>query len=281
MKVILLLACPDRPGIAHGVYGLIRRQGGNVVDSDQHRDERENAFLMRVEWETKRKGLTEKGVLAGCARIAKLFKAEHQVVFPNRKRRIAVMVTKEAHCLVAIIQAQKLGEINGHIDLVIGNRADLEQTAEREQIPFRHIPIDPEGKPAAERQELELLRTRRIDLVVMARYMQVLSPHFLKHAPSVINIHHAFLPAFPGPSPYARAFDRGVKQIGATAHYATAVLDDGPIITQETTRVGHKDALDDFIRNGRKNECLALVEAVRLHCAGRVIVYGKKTVVFK
>jgi formyltetrahydrofolate deformylase len=263
------------------VSGWIFARGGNILHADQHRDMEAGVFFQRVEWVP----LGATGVAAREAEDFKVFAAslgmQVRVAISTQRPRIAVFVSKADHCFHDLVLRWKAGEYACDIVAVIGNHNDLADAARGYGLPFHHIPVTSADKPAAEARQLGLLRDVRAELVVLARYMQVLSAEFLEGlgAP-VINIHHSFLPAFAGGRPYQQAHARGVKLIGATAHYATRVLDEGPIIHQDVARVTHRHGVDDLVRRGRDLEKIVLAQAVRWHLESRVLVYGNKTVVF-
>lgn len=280
---ILLISAPDQKGlvakIADWVFGL----GGNILHADQHTDASVGLFLMRVEWELAGFDLPKEAIAPAFAPIAEIIQAQWQLHFSDTVRRLAIFVTKQDHCLYDLILRQRSEEYLATIPLVIGNHPDLEAVAHSFGINYHYLPITPDTKTIQEAQQLALLQQYQIDLVVLAKYMQVLSPGFLAKFSQVINIHHSFLPAFAGANPYHRAYERGVKIIGATAHYVTADLDEGPIIEQDVIRVSHRDAVADLIRKGRDLERVVLARAVRLHLENRVLVYGKsgvRTVIF-
>ncbi|HTR75024.1 MAG TPA: formyltetrahydrofolate deformylase [Solirubrobacterales bacterium] len=274
----MLLACPDRPGLIATVSGFLADAGLNIVDVDQH-STAAGRFFMRMVFDspaaTERAGLEERFV----REIATLFEIEHSFSESTRGKRVAVMVSREDHCLSDLLWRWRNGHLGGEIAVVISNHEDLRGEVEAVGLPFHHVAIDRETKDAAERRALELIGD--VDLLVLARYMQILSPAFLTGlAAPAINIHHSFLPAFVGADPYARAHERGVKLIGATAHYVTAELDAGPIIDQDVVRVGHADEVPDLVRIGRDVERLVLARAVTAHLEDRVLLDGERTVVF-
>jgi formyltetrahydrofolate deformylase len=275
----LLLSCPDRPGIVARVAGFLADAGRNIIDADQHSTDRGRLF-MRLVFEAappeERDGLY--GRFA--AKVAEPLSMEHRFAEAGRLPRVAVMASREDHCLLDLLWRFRSDELSGEPALVISNHADHEDAVRSFGLPYHHIDVTPESKPDAERAALELLRGR-IDLLVLARYMQILSGEFLQSLGCpAINIHHSFLPAFAGAHPYDRAWERGVKLIGATAHYVTEDLDAGPIIEQDTARVSHRDEVGDLARIGRDLERLVLARAVRAHLEDRVLVDGERTVVF-
>jgi formyltetrahydrofolate deformylase len=278
---VLLIACPDQPGIVAAVTEHLFGLGGNILDLDQHVDREAGVFLMRVSWTSDRPGLNEQTFTTGFHPLAGRFGMTWELRDPQQRAQIALFVTKESHCLFDLLARHQTGEWWADIPLIISNRDDLRGVAETFGIPFHLFPITADTKAAQEQAEIELLRAFNIDTVVLARYMQILSPDFLRAFPRrVLNIHHSFLPAFPGARPYHAAFARGVKIIGATCHYATADLDEGPIIEQDVIRVSHRDDVEDFVRKGKDAEKIVLARALTAHLEHRVIVYGNKTVVF-
>lgn len=280
-SVVLLIQCKDRKGIVARVSGFIHDFGGNILDSDHHTDEETNDFLMRMECSTEGLQIAPDQISEAFAPIAKVFEMRYEVHQTSRRTRVGMMVSKQDHCLADLLQRHRRDELRIDIPLIISNHDTCANWAELFKIPFAVCPVTKETKPEQERHVVSLLREQRIDLVVMARYMQILSAEFLARVGCpVINIHHSFLPAFIGANPYRQAYERGVKIIGATAHYATQDLDEGPIIEQDVIRVGHRDTVDDLVRKGRDLEEIVLARAVRRHIERRVLVYGKKTVVF-
>jgi formyltetrahydrofolate deformylase len=274
----LLLACPDRPGLIATVSGFLAEAGLNIVDVDQH-STAAGRFFMRMAFDSPAAG--ERAGLEDRFRreIAEQFEMEHSFSDSTRTKRVAVMASREDHCLSDLLWRRRNGHLGGEIAVVVSNHEDLRAEVEAVGIPFHHVPVDPAARAEAERRALESIG--EVDLLVLARYMQILSPAFLAAlgAPA-INIHHSFLPAFVGADPYARAHERGVKLIGATAHYVTAELDAGPIIDQDVVRVGHQDEVPDLVRIGRDVERLVLARAVTAHLEDRVLLDGERTVVF-
>jgi formyltetrahydrofolate deformylase len=274
----LLLACPDRPGLIATVSGFLAEAGLNIVDVDQH-STAAGGFFMRMVFDSpptrERDALGERFV----REIATPFEMDHSFSESTHEKRVAVMVSREDHCLSDLLWRRRNGHLGGEIVCVISNHDDLRDEVEAVGLPFHHVPVERASKEEAERRALELIGA--VDLLVLARYMQILSPAFLTGvgAPA-INIHHSFLPAFVGADPYARAHERGVKLIGATAHYVTAELDAGPIIDQDVVRVGHEDEVPDLVRIGRDVERLVLARAVTAHLEDRVLLDGERTVVF-
>jgi formyltetrahydrofolate deformylase len=278
---ILLIDCPDRRGIVAAVADFLYRHHANILHADQHQDAERGLFLMRVEWDLAGFDLG----LDDCARhfapLAEQFQMRWRIERSDRPHRVALFVSKYDHCLVDLLYRHQSGELACDIPLVVSNHPDAQRWAEFYRVPVAHVPVEAGSKAEAERRQLALLEEHRVDLVVLARYMQVLSADFVARFPQgIINVHHSFLPAFSGARPYHRAFERGVKLIGATSHYATQDLDEGPIIEQDVVRVSHRDRLADLLEKGRDLEKLLLARAVRWHLDHRVLVYERKTVVF-
>ncbi|HMS85957.1 MAG TPA: formyltetrahydrofolate deformylase [Nitrospira sp.] len=280
-SIILLIRCKDRKGIVARVSGFIHDFGGNILDSDHHTDEDTNVFLMRMEFATDGLQMPPSDIPAAFDPIAKVYEM-HYEVYPSAQRpRVGFLVSKQDHCLADLLQRHRRDELHIDIPVIISNHDTCASWAELFNIPYVVYPVTKETKPQQEQQVLALLKEHHVELVVMARYMQILSAEFLTQVGCpVINIHHSFLPAFIGANPYRQAYDRGVKIIGATAHYATQDLDEGPIIEQDVIRVGHRDTVEDLVRKGRDLEEVVLARAVRRHIERRVLVYGRKTVVF-
>ncbi|MCB9838660.1 MAG: formyltetrahydrofolate deformylase [Phycisphaeraceae bacterium] len=276
----LLIDCPDRPGLIAEVTGVVGALGGNIIDADQHTDAESGRFFMRLAIE--RNGVDRPALESGVAMIAEQRAMRWRLDWRDSAPRIAVLVSRQGHCLADLLFRWRTGELDGEIALVIGNHDDHRALVESAEIPFHHLPVTPATKPQQEARIEELLDKHGIGCVVLARYMQILSEDFVaRWSERIINIHHSFLPAFAGARPYHRAFDRGVKIIGATSHYVTGDLDEGPIIAQATTSVGHRDTIDDLIRKGRDLERIVLADAVRAHLQDRILVSGNKTVVFE
>jgi len=275
----LLLSCPDRPGIVARVAGFLAAADRNIVDLDQH-STAEGRLLMRLVFEAA--PVAERAELYGrfAVEVGEPLRIEHRFAEAERRQRIAIMASREDHCLLDLLWRFRSGELPGEAKLVISNHPNHQSAVESFGLPFHHIPVEAGEEPAAEAQALRLLEGE-IDLLVLARYMRILSTEFLEQiAVPAINIHHSFLPAFAGADPYQRAWQRGVKLIGATAHYVTEELDAGPIIEQDVASVSHRDEVDDLVRIGRDLERLVLSRAVRAHLEDRVLVDGARTVVF-
>jgi len=277
----LLIDCPDSRGIVATVSEFLFRHDANILHADQHQDSERNLFFMRVEWDLAGFRMDLADFPAQFAAIAERFKMRWRFERSDQSLRVAVFVSKYDHCLVDLLYRHQSGELPCDIAMIVSNHPDARRWAEFYNIPFHHIPVENAHKTPAEKQQLELLADHKIDLIVLARYMQVLSPEFEKRYPQrIINVHHSFLPAFSGARPYHRAFERGVKLIGATSHYVTAELDEGPIIEQDVLRVSHRDGLDDLLQKGRDLEKVVLSRAVRWHIDHRILVYDRKTVIF-
>ncbi|MBW4569686.1 MAG: formyltetrahydrofolate deformylase [Tolypothrix carrinoi HA7290-LM1] len=277
----LLISCPDRRGLVAKIANFIYANGGNIIHADQHTDFAAGLFLTRIEWQLDGFNLPREFIAPAFKAIAQPLSAKWELHFSDTIPRIAIWVSKQDHCLFDLIWRQRAKELTSEISLIISNHPDLKVVAEKFNIDYHHIPITKDNKSEQEAKQLELLHQYKIDLVVLAKYMQVVSADFLAKFPQTINIHHSFLPAFVGANPYHRAFERGVKIIGATAHYATPDLDAGPIIEQDVVRVSHRDEVEDLIRKGKDLERVVLARAVRLHLQNRVLVYGNRTVVFE
>lgn len=279
---ILLIHCPDRRGIVSGVTGFILQYNGNILHLDQHVDFEQNTFFMRMEWTLDEFNLPTREAFAKAFEpVAREFGMTWQIHPSTETRRMALFVSKQPHCLYDILSRHESGEYRVEIPVIVSNHLDGQSIAERFEIPFYHFPITPENKRQQEQRQLELLKEQKIDFVVLARYMQILSPLLVGQYPQrIINIHHSFLPAFPGARPYHSAYARGVKIIGATSHYVTSELDAGPIIEQDIIRVSHKETIEDFIRRGRDLEKTVLARAIWLHLRHQILVYNNKTVLF-
>jgi formyltetrahydrofolate deformylase len=279
----LLVQCPDRPGIVAAVSTFLFQHGANIVQADQYSSERGSGrFFLRMEYQLAGLDASPDEVAGRFgAEVAPRFHMEWHVSYSARRQRMAVLVSNADHCLLELLWRWRRGELTVDIPLVISNHEALRESVEQFGLPYRYIPVTAETKVKQEREMLAVLR-EQADFVVMARYMQILSPAFIGEFPhGVINIHHSFLPAFAGADPYGQAFERGVKIIGATAHYATEDLDEGPIIEQDVVRVSHRDTRADLVRLGREVERSVLARAVQWHVEDRVLVDGRKTVVFR
>ena len=278
VTAVLLLSCRDQQGLVAAVSDLLYRNGGNIIHADQHTDLEESIFLQRVEWELSGFAIPRDEIAQAFEPIAQRFDMSWRLQFSDYVPRVALFVSKLPHCMYDLLGRWRMGEFQAEVPLVISNHTDLGPIAEGFGVAYQHFPITPENKAAQEERMLELLEGERIDLIVLARYMQILSESFVARYPNrVINIHHSFLPAFAGARPYHQAHERGVKIIGATAHYVTATLDQGPIIDQDVARVSHRDSVDDLVRKGRDLEKVVLARAVDLHLRNRIVVSGNKT----
>ncbi len=281
VTAVLLISCADQKGLVAAVSDFLYRNGGNIVHADQHTDREEGVFLQRVEWEIAGFAVGRDAMAEAFRPIAERFGMTWSLRFSDEMPRVAILVSKMHHCLFDLLARWRLGELRCEIPLIISNHDDARAIAEEFGIVFHHLPVTTATKAEQETQVSELLDAAQIDVTIMARYMQVLSDEFISRRPNrIINIHHSFLPAFAGARPYHQAHERGVKIIGATAHYATAELDQGPIIDQGVAPVSHRDSVDDLVRKGRDLEKVVLARAVDLHLRHRVLVYGNKTVVF-
>ncbi|NJN74949.1 MAG: formyltetrahydrofolate deformylase [Synechococcaceae cyanobacterium RL_1_2] len=281
LTAILLINCPDRVGLVSRISHFIFERGGNILDMDQHVDRDEQLFSMRVAWDMGNFSITAEELPAAFEPLAREFKATWQIHFSCDRLRVAMFVSKTDHCLQEILWRHSLGEFAIDIPLIISNHPQNQAVAEHYGIPYYIFPITKANKLEQEQRELALIQEHRIDTIVLARYMQILSPQIIAQYPHrIINIHHSFLPAFIGGNPYKQAYNRGVKLIGATSHYVTEELDAGPIIEQEIIRISHRDSVEDLIRKGRDLERLVFARAIGYHSEHRVLVNGKKTIVF-
>ena len=281
-SAILLVQCPDRKGLDATIAEFIYRYDGNILHFEQHQAGEERYYLARVEWDLEGFRLDLKDFDGAFGPIAHKFGMNWVIRMGNCRPRVALFVSKYDHCLVDLLYRQRNGELVCDFAAMISNHMDAKRHAEFYGVPFHHIPVTKESKPQAEAQQIALLRENEIGLVVLARYMQVLSNDFIVRYPqAIINIHHSFLPAFVGAKPHHQAYERGVKLIGATAHYVTQVLDDGPIIEQGVARITHKDSLEDLVEKGRDLEKMVLSRAVRWHIENRILLYNNKTIIFE
>ncbi|NJM62113.1 MAG: formyltetrahydrofolate deformylase [Oscillatoriales cyanobacterium RU_3_3] len=276
----LLIACPDRQGLVALLANFIASHNGNIIHADHHTDFTAGLFLSRLEWQLDNFDLKTEEIAPAFSEVVKDLQASWQLHFSDRIRRIAIWVSRQDHCLLDLIWRQKAQEMRCEIPLIVSNHENLRSIAAQYGIDFEYVPITKDNKVIQEAQQLEILQKYNIDLVVLAKYMQILSQDFTVKFPKIINIHHSFLPAFVGAKPYDRAYERGVKIIGATAHYVTPDLDAGPIIEQDVVRVSHRDEVSDLVRKGKDLERVVLARAVRFHLQNRVLVYGNRTVVF-
>lgn len=277
----LLINCPDRKGIVAAVSEFLYRHQANILHADQHQDAECGLFLMRVEWDLSDFDLALDELKRQFEPIAQQFQMHWRLESSKRRCRVAIFVSKYDHCLVDLLYRHHINELSCDIPLIISNHPDAQHWANFYQVPLHVMPMNKENKAEVEQQQLQLLQEQDIDLIVLARYMQILSEDFVSQYPErIINVHHSFLPAFSGARPYHRAFERGVKLIGATSHYVTAELDEGPIIEQDVDRVSHRDGLQDLVEKGRDLETVVLSRAVRWHIDHRILLYEHKTVIF-
>lgn len=277
----LLITCPDAKGIVAAIADFLHQHNANILHADQHQDAENNLFLMRVEWDLAGFNLDEASFNQAFTAIANKFSMQWQLKLSQHKARVAIMVSQYDHCLADLLHRHKSGELACEIPLVISNHRDTEKLVQFYGVDFHYVPVTKDNKAEAEAAQFKLFDEYNIDLIVLARYMQILSPDFVSRYPQrIINIHHSFLPAFIGARPYHRAFERGVKLIGATGHYVTEVLDEGPIIEQGIERISHRDQVEDLIQKGRDLERVVLSKAVRWHIENRILLYANKTVIF-
>jgi formyltetrahydrofolate deformylase len=277
----LLVSCPDRKGLVAALAQLLYGHGANILDADQHTDSAEGQFFQRIRFDLGEIHTDRLTLERAIGEVAQRFQMRSRLAYSDQVKRVAIFVSRYDHCLQDLLMRHRSGEIVCDIPVVVSNHPDLKPVADQFGIAFHHFPISTDDKFEQERQELDLLEQLHIDVVILARYMQVLSADFVsRYDERIINIHHSFLPSFAGQKPYHQAHERGVKLVGVTAHYASAVLDAGPIIEQDVIRVTHRDSVDDMVRKGRDLEKLVLARAVRWHLDDRILVYGNKTVVF-
>ncbi len=279
---ILLAECPDQPGIIAKVTAFLSKNNGNIVDLEQHVDSADKHFFMRVEWQLDNFNITRQSIESAFhEHVGSALRMNWRINFSDAKPRMAVFVSQHGHCLFDILSRYQSGEWHVEIPLIISNHTTYKTQTENAGIPFYHLPINAENKQQQEATQLQLLKKNTVDTVVLARYMQILSARFINHFPNqVINIHHSFLPAFPGAKPYHLAHERGVKIIGATSHYVTSELDAGPIIEQDIVRIRHNDSVEDLKRKGQDNEKIVLSRAIRHHLQNEVLVYKNRCIVF-
>jgi formyltetrahydrofolate deformylase len=282
-SAILLVSCPDRKGVVASIAEFIFRHNGNILFADEHGDSATNLFLTRVEFDPTDFDFDLAEFPKQFGSIALDFKMDWRLAHSSDRPRIAIFVSKYDHCLQDLLYRHQSGELRCEIPLIISNHPDNQRIADFYRVPYFVIPVTKENKREAEQKQIALVRENNCSLVVLARYMQVLSTESIEAfgSQNLINIHHSFLPAFVGSKPYHQAFERGVKLIGATAHYVTQVLDDGPIIEQNVVRIHHRDTIDDLVQKGRDIEKIVLSRAVRWHVENRILLYGNKTVVFQ
>jgi formyltetrahydrofolate deformylase len=278
-SAVLLIDCPDRKGLVARVSGLLYERGANILHADQHIDHDMGLFFMRVEWELD--GFDLEAFKAAFAPIAAELGMTWKLTSSARRPRMALFCSQYLHCMADLLHRWRTGEVACEIRVIVSNHREVEKLAAFYGVPFEHVPLSAETRAEAEARQLDLLARNEIELIVLARYMQILSPAFVARYPAtIINVHHSFLPAFTGARPYHAAHARGVKLIGATSHYVTEVLDDGPIIEQDVARISHRDQVEDLVARGRDLERMVLSRAVRWHLDRRILCYGNKTVVF-
>ena len=282
-SAIVLIACPDQKGIVNTVTGFIAKHNGNIIDLEQHVDQHEKMFFMRLEWDISDFDINKSKIQNSFNNeVATQFNMQWSLHFSEQPLCMAIFVSKYSHCLFDILSRHQAKEWGFNIPLVISNHPDLEQAVTRLGIDFQYIPLNRENKTEAEAQQIKLLEKYNIDVIVLARYMQILSEDFIKKFEhKIINIHHSFLPAFPGAKPYHSAYERGVKIIGATSHYVTADLDQGPIIAQDVEPIRHTDTIEDLVRKGQDIEKIVLSKAIWSHINFKTLVYKNRTIVFE
>lgn len=280
-SAVLLVSCPDQKGLVAAIANFLLTYNANILHADQHQDAELKLFLMRVEWDMADFALPLEDFAAAFAAIATQYQMTWKLAKSAYKPRMAIFVSKFDHCLADLLYRYQSGELHCEIPIILSNHEDTRWLAETYKIPYQQITVQKDAKNEAEKTQQAIMHREQIDFIVLARYMQVLSPNFIRHFEHrIINIHHSFLPAFHGAKPYHRAFERGVKLIGATSHYVTETLDDGPIIEQDVARISHRDSLEDLIHKGADLEKIVLSRAVKWHIDNRVLVYANKTVVF-
>jgi len=280
-KAILLISCPDKRGITATITQFIFQNNGNIIHADQHIDEQTNTFFMRVEWSLDGFKLSNKEIPVVFSAIAKKFAMKWDLNYSDKLPKVAIFVSKQLHCLYDLMLRYQSGQLACEIPLIVSNHPYAQKVAKQFGVKFYQFPITKSNKLTQEKKEIALLRKNGIDLIILARYHQLLSGKFVnEYENKIINIHHSFLPAFAGRSPYEKAFRKGVKIIGATSHYVTAKLDQGPIIEQDTVRVSHRNTLNDLIRKGEDLEKVVLSRAVRWYLERKILVYNNKTVIF-
>jgi len=277
----MLVACPDRKGIVASLAQVLYGHGANILDADQHTDPVAGMFFQRIKFDLSSLTTDKVALEAGLREVSERFGMQSRLAYGNQVPRVAILCSKLEHCLYDLLIRYRAGELPCEIAMVVSNHAALEGVARHFEIPFHHLPVSADTRAEQEAAMVQLIDDAKIDLVVLARYMQVLTPSFVARYPSrIINIHHSFLPAFVGASPYRQAFEKGVKLIGATSHYVTEDLDQVPIIEQAVIRCSHRDSVEELVRKGRELETRVLAAAVRWHLQDRILVYAGKTVVF-
>jgi formyltetrahydrofolate deformylase len=280
-RATLLVSCPDRKGLVAALAQLLYGHGANILDADQHTDSTASMFFQRIRCDLRELHTDRVALERGISDVAERFDMKWRLSYSDAVKRVALFVSKYDHCLYDLLLRHRAGELSCEFPLIVSNHSDLAPVAAQFGVPFQVFAIDKSNKEQQEQAQWALLDEQRIDLVVLARYMQILSSEFTARYPNrIINIHHSFLPAFVGSKPYHRAYERGVKLIGATAHYATSDLDEGPIIEQDVARTSHRDSVEDLVRRGRDLEKTCLARAVKWHVEDRILVYNNKTVVF-
>ena len=287
-QAILLISCPDSKGITAAVTGFVAAHNGNIIHADQHIDEQGHApadtvstFFMRVQWSLDGFDLKRDQIAAGFGPIARKFQMSWDLHFTGHKMRAAIFVSRHLHCLYDLLYRHQAGQLDCEFPVIISNHPDAKALAHDFKVKFHEFAVLKENKSAQERKQMALLEQENIDTIILARYHQILTPAFVQaYRNRIINIHHSFLPAFAGKNPYQQAYEKGVKLIGATSHYVTEMLDEGPIIEQDTARISHRDALADLVRKGEDLERAVLNRAVRWHLERKILCYGNKTVVF-
>jgi formyltetrahydrofolate deformylase len=280
-SAILLIHCPDQRGIVAGISGFLYTHGANILHADQHQDNDLGLFFMRVEWDLDGFALDDAAFRREFQPLAASFDMRWKLAYSAARPAVAIFVSRAQHCLLDLLYRHEIGELACDIPLIVGNHMDAQALAGFYGIPFHHIPANAHGRAEAEARQIALLERHAVDLIVLARYMQVLSPEFVaRYLQRIVNVHHSFLPAFSGARPYHAAHQRGVKLIGATSHFVTEVLDDGPIIEQDVVRISHRDQVQDLIQKGRDLERVVLSRAVRWYLEHRILHYAGKTVVF-
>lgn len=281
LDATLLLHCPDTKGIVYEVSRFIFSRGGNIIDAQQHREEIDNRFFMRVHFDASEMGLPPEKLREDLRGLAAQFHMDYRLDFSHERRKVAILVSKYDHCLYDLLLRGRYGELAADVAIVVSNHGDLENVARHFEVPFVHVPVEPSDKALAEARILALMVENEIELIVLARYMQILTPVLVEPFKNrIINVHHGFLPAFQGARPYHQAYERGVKLIGATSHYVTADLDMGPIIEQASVAVNHSHSVKDLITMGRDIEKQVLAVAVKAHLESRIMVYRDRTIVF-
>ena len=280
-QIVLLISCPDQPGIVAAISHFIFEHGGNILESDQHSTNRQECqFFMRVSFAEEGFTLAAEQLVEAFQPIAERFQMQWNISYSRQRKRVGILVSKLDHCLTDLLWRWKSGELPMDIPFVVSNHPDLENLAQMYDVPYFYFPVRKEQRREDQQRILDFIGGQ-VDFLILARYMQILEPFFVRAYPQrIINIHHSFLPAFVGANPYQRAFERGVKLIGATAHYVTENLDEGPIIAQDVIHCNHRDTAEDLVRKGSDVERRVLAEAVRLHTADRVLIYENKTIVF-